>query len=58
VIEEEQAISGKSLREIYEAKNYLGAIKYVDELAQENRGISEQYLCEFANPSVTGAAQF
>jgi Fic family protein len=41
VIEEGQTISGKSLREIYEAKNHPEAIKYVEELAQENRTISE-----------------
>ena len=41
VIEEGQTISGKSLREIYEARNHPEAIRYVEELARESRRLSE-----------------
>lgn len=41
VIEEGQTIRGKSLREIYEARNHPEAIEYVSALAEEKRGLTE-----------------
>ena len=41
VIEEGQTIRGKSLREIYEARNHPEAIEYVESLANEERRLTE-----------------
>jgi Fic family protein len=41
VIEEGQTIRGKSLREIYEARNHPEAIEYVESLANEQRRLAE-----------------
>ena len=41
VIEEGQTIRGKSLREIYEARNHPEAIEYVESLANEQRKLAE-----------------
>jgi len=41
VIEEGQTIRGKSLREIYEARNHPEAIEYVESLANEQRRLTE-----------------
>ena len=41
VIEEGQTANGKSLREVYEARNHPEAIEYVESLANERRNITE-----------------
>ncbi len=41
VIEEGQTIKGKSLKEVYEARNHPEAIEYVESLAREQRRLSE-----------------
>ena len=41
VIEEGQTIRGKSLREVYEARNHPEAIEYVESLANEQRRLAE-----------------
>ena len=41
VIEEGETIRGKSLREIYEARNHPEAIEYVESLANEQRRLTE-----------------
>ena len=41
VIEEGQTIKGKSLREIYEARNHPEAIEYVTSLANDQRALTE-----------------
>src|SRR5467141_5384131 len=41
VIEEGQTIRGKSLREVYEARNHPEAIEYVESLAKEQRRLTE-----------------
>jgi excisionase family DNA binding protein len=41
VIEEGQTIRGKSLKEVYEARNHPEAIEYVESLAEEQRRLTE-----------------
>jgi excisionase family DNA binding protein len=41
VIEEGQTIHGKSLREVYEARNHPEAIEYVESLSNEQRRLTE-----------------
>jgi excisionase family DNA binding protein len=41
VIEEGQTIRGKSLREVYEARNHPEAIEYVESLANEERRLTD-----------------